>query len=151
MELRKMEWEDIVDVYELLRIESVSRYTLFPVESIDDFIDYYETIMCDDLLYVLEIDTCICGLIQFHTFENDSCEVGYYMHPKYRRRGWMRECLLKLFSQLHVSKVIAYIAQDNRNSIAFANSLGFEFVRQDESMCLNDGKHHHINIYERSF
>ena len=73
MELREMQWEDIVDVYELLKIESVSRYTVFPIDSLDDFIDYYETVMMDDLLYVLETDTCICGLIQFHTFKNDSC------------------------------------------------------------------------------
>ena len=45
MELREMQWEDIVDVYELLKIESVSRYTVFPIDSLDDFIDYYETVM----------------------------------------------------------------------------------------------------------
>ena len=149
MELRKMQWEDIVDVYELLRIKSVHRYTVFPVEFIDDFIDYYEAVMYDDENYVLEIDSCICGFIQFHTFEHDSCEVGYYMHPNYRRRGWMKQCLLLLFPLLNVSKIYAYIAQDNLSSIVFANSIGFEFVSQDEPMCLNDGKHHNINIYER--
>lgn len=149
MELREMQWEDIVDVYELLKIESVSRYTVFPIDSLDDFIDYYETVMMDDLLYVLETDTCICGLIQFHTFKNDSCELGYYMHPKYRRRGWMKQCLLTMFSQIDVSCIYAYIAQDNLASITFAQAMGFQHVNQDEPMCLNDGKNHFINIYER--
>lgn len=151
MELRRMEWEDIVDVYELLRLDRISKYTGFPIDTLDSFLDYYHEMMEDDILYVLENDAGIWGLIQFHSFEDDRCELGYYMHPAYQKQGWMKKALLSLFESITDFTISLYIAQENLRSLRLAYKLGFKYISQGETMYLNDGKQHTIYVYERRF
>jgi len=72
------------------------------------------------------------GLFFFRviSYENQSIELGYRLHPDYWRRGYATEAGKRLMTyfadELKVRKVIAYCVAENEGSIRVLENLAFE-------------------------
>jgi len=72
------------------------------------------------------------GLFFFRviSYENQSLELGYRLHPDYWRRGYATEagqCLMEyLAKQLKARKVVAYCIAENEGSARVLENLGLE-------------------------
>lgn len=149
MYIRVCEWEDAVDLYELLKEPEISRWLSMPLDDLDGFLRYFETAILIDheINWVIENqDERIIGFLHLHSMRDDCCEIGYYLHPQYHHRSIMYKAVQKLLNQAPAC-VLAYIAQDNTASMKLVKKLGFEYLAQREPMYLNDFKMHEMALY----
>ncbi len=71
------------------------------------------------------------GLLFFRvvSYENQSLELGYRLHPDFWRRGYATEaglCLMEyLAAEIKVRKAVAYCVAENEGSIKVLKNLGF--------------------------
>ena len=88
------------------------------------------------------VDYCIFDLIEkntkkvvgscgFHKWVREHCraEIGYALHEKFRRHGYMREAIYKIlnhgFTTMNLNRVEALISPENSRSIKLIEDLGF--------------------------
>ena len=80
----------------------------------------------------------VIGLLQvmfpFHTKCEGRFELGYMLHPEYRRRGLMAEAMeavcRELFRETYVSEVMLEIHPDNAASRGVARRAGFTLLKE---------------------
>ena len=89
----------------------------------------------------------ICG-IGHNDYPGAECtDLGYYICPKWRKKGIATECIEIVLdyakNYLEFPLICAIIKEENRISRGILRKFGFEFVKKLES---SDGK---ISVYER--
>lgn len=71
------------------------------------------------------------GTCGFHRFDatNNAAEIGYDLFPKYWKKGYMTEALLKMlsygFEQLGLNRIYAFVYVDNHRSNHLLEAAGF--------------------------
>ncbi len=76
----------------------------------------------------------LLGDLYLH-MEDKKCTVGYTIHPKHKRKGYIVEVLVQLFDVLKtydVNEVYAYVSKDNIASITLLQKLQFTLVETIE-------------------
>ena len=58
--------------------------------------------------------------------------IGYYILPKYRRKGFAFEIVSKVIDELKGKTIKANTLKDNERSISLLKKLGFEFVEEKD-------------------
>lgn len=77
-------------------------------------------------------------LIGFVAFLDLSCNptVIYAMHPNFRSRGYMKECVSQTVQYVLVSSLCSYVRtevhNDNVDSVGLLQSIGFDVVCKDK-------------------
>lgn len=85
----------------------------------------------------------IIGTVSFHNiirWEFQRCSIGYKMDRAYWHQGIAKEAisflLNRIFEELHLHRIDAYVMPENLNSIYLLESLGF----QREGLCRQTAK-----------
>lgn len=80
-----------------------------------------------------------CGY--YRGFENDSGEIGYFVRPPFREKGYVSEAVIRMiqfgYEDLQLREITAYTTDDNEASIGVIYKHGF--VRTDDFS--EDGKY----------
>lgn len=83
------------------------------------------------------IEINLVGLVSLDIDEKDnSCLIGYYIFPKYRRKGFAFEIVSKVIDELKGKTIKADVLKDNEYSINLLKKLGFEFVEEKDGRCI---------------
>ena len=89
----------------------------------------------------------ICGLGQSEYPEAECTDLGYYICPKWRKRGIATECIEIVLdyakNYLEIPLICAIIKEENRISRGILRKFGFKFVKNAED---SDGK---ISVYQK--
>lgn len=134
--LRAIERGDIPQLAEWINDERISGMdeARFPV-SLTEEEAWYERIVKDEgkqKLVIVNEEGEDVGLVSLHDIDraNQTAEIGCYVDPEHRRRGYSREALELLirfaFEELNVRKICASILAFNEASRSLFESLGFE-------------------------
>ena len=95
--LRFFEETDLDDLFRLLSNPKVMTYLEPPFgkEKTKEFLFKY-CLNDDPLLYALEYEEKFIGYVIYHTFEEDSMEIGWVLFPEYWSKGFASELTEKL-------------------------------------------------------
>ena len=75
----------------------------------------------------------LVGLVALDVDDKDnSCSIGYYILPKYRRKGFAFEIVSKVIDELKGKTIKANTLKDNERSISLLKKLDFEFVEEKD-------------------
>lgn len=89
----------------------------------------------------------ICGLGNSDCQEAECTDLGYYICPKWRNRGFASECIEIVLdyakNYLEFPLICAIIKEENRISEGILRKFGFRFVKHSEN---SDGK---ISVYQK--
>ncbi len=85
----------------------------------------------------------IIGTVCFYNFARSifqHCDIGYKLDERYWHQGYAKEALsfliARVFKELNMHRIQAYVMTDNINSIHLLESLGF----QKEGLCRQSAK-----------
>lgn len=134
--LRALEAQDVPKLAAWINDERISGMdeARFPVSVAEEEV-WYERVTTDvskKKLVVCNDGEQDVGLVSLHDIDkkNQRGEVGCYIDPAHRRRGYSREALDLLirfaFEELNLRKVSASILAFNEASLSLFRSLGFE-------------------------
>lgn len=84
-----------------------------------------------------------CGM-NFYNEQKQKAEIGYWLLPKYWKKGIMQEVLPEmikhLFETWKLNKLEAVIEEENKASIRLTKKLGFLFEKNATEVSVKDGK-----------
>ena len=121
-------------------LEVIEKDDLFPNfnllnVSCSEFVEEFR--LCIDRYSVFyrqnHIEINLVGLVSLDIDEKDnSCLIGYYIFPKYRRKGFAFEIVSKVIDELKGKTIKANTLKDNERSISLLKKLDFEFVEEKD-------------------
>lgn len=153
--LRQLSIDDHQDILALRSDPEINKYLgRQPSKTIEDAINFInkvnENIEKNIALYwaitLAETETFV-GTICLFDFsdENNSCEIGYELMPKFQGQGIMKEAtqvvIDYVFQTLNLKKIFAVTHCDNQNSTTLLTK--FNFVKSIE----NDKENPNLNIF----
>ncbi len=157
--IRRMESADAVDLLPLYS----DKATIFgqsvngPIDTADDMLAYIQTELAQskqsDLLPPMVIerkaDACIIGVLLINSMVHNSVDIAYFLLPKARRQGYMKEALSAycrcLLEQGGIRQIQIQYRKDNVASARLAAVCGFVKRAKAERILLNDGRYHEID------
>lgn len=157
--LRRMNYNDIDDLYEMRRDPGMNEYTdTKPDETIDDtraYIDKMNKGIDDNkwIIWAIEHKESgkVIGSISIWNIksERESGDLGYGITPEYQGKGFMKEALSKVleygFNTMNLKVLEAYTEKDNVKSIRLLERCNFtEVNRIDEEGYFNNRVYHMI-------
>lgn len=154
MTLRRPRPEDAKELFLMRSHPEMHTYTdTLPDGSIADTQLYIEKMlrgMAEDkwVLWVMELSGQIIGTVSIWDIDRDAktAELGYGVHPDYRRQGLMREALRSVadygFSAMGLACLDAYTEEENLPSRALLERSGFAAVGTAQ-----DPGYYHDRVY----
>lgn len=139
--LRKYTDNDIKDFNEYMRLDDVAMHLSWNphlnLSETKGYVEYmrkcYRKGLPSDWAVVLKGSGKVIGNCGFTNIDlrNESCELGYVLHPAYWGKGYMDEAMggvLKVsFEMLEAHRVYLRILEENSHSIQFAVRNGFHY------------------------
>ncbi len=159
--LRYIEPGDAEDMFEYATQDEVCKYLLWsPHINIEATKGYIESLqkryakgLYGDWALVLKSENKMIGTCGYASVNSSelSCEIGYVLSPKYRKNGYMTECvnaLLSLtFDSMGLERAELRIIKENTASRALAERTGFELASVNEGEMEIKGKYCDIAHY----
>jgi ribosomal-protein-alanine N-acetyltransferase len=138
--LRKLTHEDVAWIVEAGMDPAIQEFTLTGgARTSDAAIALIEQSNGDLASWGIVVDMVPVGVISLHKIENEeqAADIGYWISPQWRRRGYARKALLLLEDELRgipgVTTIQLRILERNEPSHAMARSAGY--VQKASSMC----------------
>jgi [ribosomal protein S5]-alanine N-acetyltransferase len=159
--LRKINVNDIQDIFVYCSDEEVSKHTTWDVhkkiEDTDGFvnfvIDRYNNCQLSPWGIQDKITGKIIGTCDFVKWDIDNCraEIGYALSRKYWGQGYMTECVKKLiefgFKNMNLIRIEARCVLDNIGSSKVMERSGMKFEGILRKHIFNKGKFQDVKIY----
>lgn len=135
--LRFFEETDLDDLFRLLSNPKVMTYLEPPFgkEKTKEFLFKY-CLNDDPLLYALEYEEKFIGYVIYHTFEEDSMEIGWVLFPEYWSKGFASELTEKLIevTKKQNKKTIIECDPNQTASIKIAKKFNFSLINEDDEL-----------------
>lgn len=133
--LRQLSITDEQEIFTLRSDSEINKYLdRPPANTTDDARNFISKVIENNFLYwaIRFTDTNILvGTICLFSFsvENNSCEIGYELLPKFQKQGIMQEAAAKVISYAFntpgVKKIVASFHRDNKASAKLLEKLSF--------------------------
>lgn len=134
---REIKKEDCLKIFEIANDEEV-RESSFNSDKIDlkTHEKWFKNMLKSDLtkFFVLEFENDIVGQIRFD-FDEEYPIISISLNKKYRGLSLSKFIFLKALEAIGEDIILAYIKSDNKRSIGFFESIGFEF---EEKCSINE-------------
>lgn len=159
--LRKINLDDIQDIFEYAKDEEVVKWVTWPVhKSIEDTKKYINFILDGyeknkHLAFVAERkeDKKVIGTVGFAEFfvDHDKAEIGYTFGAKYWGKGYATEAAKKIiefgFNELGLNRIQAYVFAQNEASKKVLKKSGMQFEGAPRQAFKKDGKYLDLELY----
>ena len=128
--------EDLVEIRDTITDEDSKRMTCRPIvsRSPDEAVEFCKQQIADEsrIIFCIRNSTCeLAGRLSLSDYNprNASIELGYYIIPEHRGKGYMRKSLenvfIVLFREAQINKIYAQTGSFNNESNRLLQSLGF--------------------------
>ncbi len=159
--LRKMELEDVNDMYSYASLGEVCRYLLwaphYNAEATRGYIEMvrrsYRRGEVADWAISLDSEKRMIGTVGFSgvDLENNSVELGYVLNPLYWGKGYAREALRRVievaFTELGAHRIQLRIMEGNVRSENVALACGFKKEGSLRDLLFVKGEYRTIHMY----
>lgn len=149
-------WQTIYDHRDYLRTWLPFVDNLKKVADEEEFLKTQLSVPYEErnIIFLILCGQELCGLIGFVTTDNSNhrTEIGYWLIPKYQRRGIMSRCVRHLckwvVSERGINRIQIRCAIGNHSSNAIPQRLGFTLEGTErEGELLLTGKYTDLNVY----
>ncbi len=136
--IKKITADELLLIRADTKYDETNKMTCRPIikrEGIE-LIEFYNQIIKKDNNLIFSIwikqDEELVGKVSFNDYNprNRSMELGYYMIPRFRKYGYMREALTSLldilFKNMELNKIYAQTGSFNIESIELLEKMGFK-------------------------
>lgn len=159
LKLRKLNINDIDDIYEWTSDEEVTRYvTWYKHENKAETKAFLENLLNKynrENTYIFGIElkenSKLIGMIDVVSFEEDTAAIGYSMNRKFWNNGYMSEALGKVKEHLFnegIKKIEISAMKENIGSNRVIQKNGFKFLREELREVKKKNIMVNLNIYE---
>ncbi len=136
IEVRKADWKDCKDLYELASKEEIRSASFHPEKiEFQDHENWLKKILKseNEIIYVLFIDNVFAGQLRF-SLTNDFCTIGISLNEKARGKNLAVFLFNKAYVELrnnykNIRQIKAFIKNENIRSQNYFKKLGFSFFK----------------------
>ena len=136
--IRKITADELLLIRVDTNYDETNKMTCRPIKKREgnELVEFYNQIIKKENNLIFSIwrkqDEELVGKVSFNDYNprNRSMELGYYMIPKFRKYGYMRETLTSLFDilfkNMELNKIYAQTGSFNIESIQLLEKMGFK-------------------------
>lgn len=117
------------------------------LKNFEEFLEYYNTGEYVRYIICLKDTNEVIGSINLHKYDalKDEVKIGYFIFPKHRGHGYVKEALEELinytFNTLNINKIIGSVVSENTISSKVLINLGFKLISKQKEVKIDNHKY----------